>query len=1152
MVDAGRVVFKVELDRSSLDRQLASLERRLTQVGDVDLKVSNQAATTAVRGIDRLFANIRVPEINFRVNTDPARQSVDSLSTEILDLETAIASFSNSRNRIDLDVKRGEASLARIEAQVERLQQRRISIPLVTPDAANKIRAIEAQLESLSARRVVVEANTEQARTQLSQLDRTLEDLSGDNAQQTLDRLNQELRETAQAAKSASDSGQTFNSVLAGFAAGAANQLLDRLIDAFGQLTQKVFEFVGASIQANQQLRATENALSIVLGSQEAAAESIEFLREVSIQTGQSFQALQGEYSGLTAAAAEAGVPQEEINGLFAETSRVLAIFGKDSQSTGLAFNALTQIASKGVVSMEELRQQLGEQLPVAFGATARGLGITTAELNDLVASGELTAAKFIPAFTRGLAEIEGEAPAAQQAIAALENQILELQFALGAAIEPLETGFSETFAQIFDGVNASSLNVLAEAGERLRESLEDNPELAERLGEALNNFVGSGAEAVATILDRISQALANPDNVEAFAEGLEATGQSIVDLADAIVQLTNLLGTLGDTIQKLPALDSLFGDIAPTRANSGSLVDRLENLIQGEGFTASPEIGVSFVPQQDELDKEVRAAADASKQIADDAEREARRAAAERIKANEEAVAEFKRSNEQALADLETAQNNRIAGVRQNQAAGSITADQADSQIADIEAQSIQERLALREQEITQIEALEERGALSAEDAAKKITEARQSVSELTLEAVEAEISAQKEAEEAAKRKAEEAQKAALAQLSAQQELNQLQAEQINIQTGLASTALQDQATLIGAQVSLEQSRLSLSRQTLEAKVAEAQAAEDVVAVEALRDQILVNQRQSIAAEFDARRRQLQIQQQLNQLDADRRVRLAEIAEAESRIAVERARLDDDSTQEQLTALEEIVRLREQETEAVASQARTQGDVLALQLEQLDTDQAIAEQRAQTERREQAIESLRKQQKDLADEQLETERDLASATQDRERAIDSIVSSLGSLEDVSAEDALAQLDTLEQNLRSARRGGAIGNSEARDLQRAIDRAQSFSSGGFTVDEAFRFASQNENNPFANGILDSLGLGGASDLFESQQEIALAESQITALTSKLEEVKEAVSEIPDNLPPTIQTLNINSEQPVADAAEIAFNLSKERIRQGGG
>ena len=55
----------------------------------------------------------------------------------------------------------------------------------------------------------------------------------------------------------------------------------------------------------------------------------------------------------------------------------------------GIGMSALAQMASKGTVSMEELRQQLGDRLPGALGLAAKGLGITEQELIKLVSAVE-------------------------------------------------------------------------------------------------------------------------------------------------------------------------------------------------------------------------------------------------------------------------------------------------------------------------------------------------------------------------------------------------------------------------------------------------------------------------------------------------------------------------------------------------------------------------------------------------------------------------------------------------------------------------------------------------------------------------------------------------------------------------------------------
>ncbi|MCK5018369.1 MAG: tape measure protein, partial [Candidatus Peribacteraceae bacterium] len=64
---------------------------------------------------------------------------------------------------------------------------------------------------------------------------------------------------------------------------------------------------------------------------------------------------------------------------------------------TKLAFLAFEQMASKGVVAMEEVRRQLSEQIPGAAGIMADALGITLKELNEWIKTGKLASEYVLP-----------------------------------------------------------------------------------------------------------------------------------------------------------------------------------------------------------------------------------------------------------------------------------------------------------------------------------------------------------------------------------------------------------------------------------------------------------------------------------------------------------------------------------------------------------------------------------------------------------------------------------------------------------------------------------------------------------------------------------------------------------------------------------
>jgi tape measure domain-containing protein len=89
-----------------------------------------------------------------------------------------------------------------------------------------------------------------------------------------------------------------------------------------------------------------------------------------------------------------------------------VARFGGTSEQLKRASVAIQQMSGKGVISMEELRQQLGEAVPTAMRSMAEGLGMTMANLAKTVSTGTLEAG---PAISRMLARMAVENDQAAQ-----------------------------------------------------------------------------------------------------------------------------------------------------------------------------------------------------------------------------------------------------------------------------------------------------------------------------------------------------------------------------------------------------------------------------------------------------------------------------------------------------------------------------------------------------------------------------------------------------------------------------------------------------------------------------------------------------------------------------------------------------------------
>ena len=118
-----------------------------------------------------------------------------------------------------------------------------------------------------------------------------------------------------------------------------------------------------------------------------------------SIVHGVRVKDLTNSYILLTQSTSGAGIPLRQAQQAFEGIVAASRVMGKSSEDTTASLTALAQIASKGVVSMEEMRQQLGERLPGAMQLLADGLHMTTGELIKMISKGQLAASALFEVF---------------------------------------------------------------------------------------------------------------------------------------------------------------------------------------------------------------------------------------------------------------------------------------------------------------------------------------------------------------------------------------------------------------------------------------------------------------------------------------------------------------------------------------------------------------------------------------------------------------------------------------------------------------------------------------------------------------------------------------------------------------------------------
>lgn len=172
-----------------------------------------------------------------------------------------------------------------------------------------------------------------------------------------------------------------------------------------------------------------------IFGSAGQAAAEMEFVRATSNRLGLETQNLARGYQSLSASTKGTVLEGQATRAIFEAVSRAMSTLGKSSAETDRALTAVSQIASKGTASMEELRGQLGEALPGAMKAAADGAGITVEQLIEMVSQGQVLASDILPALTKGLNDLYGKAAPPDNIVsnwARLKNVFTDTAVALG------------------------------------------------------------------------------------------------------------------------------------------------------------------------------------------------------------------------------------------------------------------------------------------------------------------------------------------------------------------------------------------------------------------------------------------------------------------------------------------------------------------------------------------------------------------------------------------------------------------------------------------------------------------------------------------------------------------------------------------------
>lgn len=160
---------------------------------------------------------------------------------------------------------------------------------------------------------------------------------------------------------------------------------------------------VRGAISLARETNRAEVTLKNITKSQTDYVRSLALTRKLAKEYGQDLNDLTLTYAKMRAAGDKAGIAVGAQEKMYKSFIRTFSAFNMTRSESSLAMLALEQMLSKGKISAEELRRQLGEKVPIAMAAMANAAGVPISQLDTLLKQGKLLSSEIMPKFAEEL-----------------------------------------------------------------------------------------------------------------------------------------------------------------------------------------------------------------------------------------------------------------------------------------------------------------------------------------------------------------------------------------------------------------------------------------------------------------------------------------------------------------------------------------------------------------------------------------------------------------------------------------------------------------------------------------------------------------------------------------------------------------------------
>jgi len=436
--------------------------------------------------------------------------------------------------------------------------------------ARNSINAMQAQRNALNSLRNMADVTSlefKQLTKDIGLLDAKMKQAAAGGGAGGLKGRLKGFAKGAGAVAAAGIFGGPEGAVGAGIGAIAGGTVGAAVGGAIGAQVGMVRKQLAGVAEYSAALGLQRKALRLVIGDTQKFNQAQKFLADTSTKLAIPQDVITRQFTSLTASVVGAGQSVSDAEKVFQAIAAGIRGTGGNLEDMKAAMRATAQVFSKGKVSAEELRQQLGERLPGAFTLFADSMDKTPKELDKALEKGEVTLDDFMK-FAAKLFDTYGEnaeilAQGPEAAGDRLKTEMSVLKDNVGKLLRPIGAEFQTTFSNIVKSINPAIealvkfQNKLRIAG--LKEKIEEIEKTISRGFKTTGGTLGGGILGGGIV-------------ITVDEDGLEKLRKELTRLKGELLDLQGVQPTSG------------IGPIADPEAYVRSLVKRKTSASEGEG----------------------------------------------------------------------------------------------------------------------------------------------------------------------------------------------------------------------------------------------------------------------------------------------------------------------------------------------------------------------------------------------------------------------------------------------------------------------------------------------------------------------------------------------------------------------------------------